>query len=345
MSGLIQRDETGMEIAKAVIGSIKHFKGKKLFFDPENEVDQATQFFELSMPNLNYIISGSYFGPRSGFAWGKIYNFYGTESIGKSALALQIAGEVYRAGGRILLVDGESTANIDDYFRMYGIDGNDTERVHFVSLDSMEDATDVINAYVEANSIDLYIVDSMTGLGTQLINDQEGSANSMGAMARRVSQHFAKLQSKVGKVAVSGIYINQLRNVKKGMYFVEDSTGGNSMKFATHVGLRMKYVEKPKDDKGHKAIIKAVKNKVATPQREAEFLFVPGKGFDSAYDKVSVAANFDVVKVAGSWVSASNEDGTEIFKMQGFDRAVDYLRENPDVLNALWERTKEIIGS
>ena len=126
---------------------------------------------------------------------------------------------------------------------------------------------------------------------------------------------------------------------------MEEATGGNSLKFYAHVRFMFKYVEKPKDDKGHEAIIKAYKNKVATPQRETVLKFVPLHGFDSVYDKISVAANFGVINAAGGgWTSALTEDGEEIFKIQGFDKAVDYLRENPDILNSLWERTKQVIG-
>jgi len=343
---LLQREVQGMELARAVVGSIKRFKGQKMYFDPEIEIDQATQFFELSMPSMNYIISGKYFGPQSGFAWGKIYDFTGNESVGKTAMALQIAGEVYQAGGRVLFIDGESSANIKDYFEMYGLDGNDTNRVHFVSLDSIEDAADVITKYVEANSIDLYIVDSVTGLGSLIVNEKDADSNSMGALSRRLSQHLGKVQGKLGKVGISGIYINQLRNVNKGMFWVEEGTGGNAMKFYSHVRLMFKYVDRPKDDKGHEARIKAFKNKVAIPQRQTIMKFIPMHGFDPVFDKASVAANFDVIKIGGAgWTSAKTEDGTEIFKIQGFDNAVEFLRENPDILNALWERTKEIIGS
>lgn len=342
-----QRED--IDIGAAILQSSKRYKGMKIFFDDKSIINPK---LELDLPSLNHIISGSYFGPDAGFVFGKVYNFYGMESVGKTALAAQIAANVQRAGGKILWIDGESSFDPYAMKRMYGLDAFDTNTMKLAILNSMEEATDAVTAFVDSNSIDLYVIDSVTALGSAQINDADGFANTMGSLARRLSQHFNKIISKLAAFNISGIYINQMRYITKGQFWVQDATGGNAAKFTPHVSLFFKKVEElvegTKDDqvyKGFDVKITAEKNKVSFPKRKRTFRFIPGRGFLRSFDIISIAKDYGIIEQKGAWVSIKDENGETIDKIQGFNKVLDKYEEDPEALEELWELTKRTIAS
>jgi recombination protein RecA len=113
----------------------------------------------------------------------------------------------------------------------------------------------------------------------------------------------------------------------------ETTTGGNTLKFYASVRLDIRKIGQLKDGEhavGTRARVKVVKNKVAPPFREAEFEVRFGEGINVVGEIVDLAATHGLIEKSGAWYAL---DGERIG--QGRDKACEYLREHPEVAEAL----------
>lgn len=117
---------------------------------------------------------------------------------------------------------------------------------------------------------------------------------------------------------------------------------GRALKFYSSVRIEVRRIETLKSAGaaiGNHVRAKIVKNKVAPPFREAEFDIVFGKGISREGDILDTAVKYDFVNKAGAWYSY---EGTRIG--QGREKAKDYLLENPDVTEILYNKIMERIA-
>lgn len=152
----------------------------------------------------------------------------------------------------------------------------------------------------------------------------------VGLQARLMSQALRKLTAVISKTNTCLIFINQLRE-KIGVMFgnPETTAGGKALKFYASVRLDVRKVDVIKDGAniiGNRTKVKIVKNKLAPPFRTAEFDIVYGKGISSLGCVLDVAVQRGLIVKSGSWFSYNGEKIG-----QGREKAIDYLRQNPDL--------------
>jgi recombination protein RecA len=82
-----------------------------------------------------------------------------------------------------------------------------------------------------------------------------------------------------------------------------------------------------------------VKNKVASPFREAEFDIIYGEGISKEGDLLDLAAAQSVVEKSGSWYSYK---GDRIG--QGRDNARQFLKDNPDIRQTVDTELRKVLG-
>ncbi len=335
-------DPVEIQLAKAQVLAIKEHKGKSLFLSPSDKnADPSVKRMEMPLLSLNKILSDKWGGEKSGFAMGRIYNFYGPESIGKSALAAQIGGEVLKRGGRLCWLDKEDSFD-PHYFRdTFGIDWWKNKNLTLCKPDTAEAAFDTIQSFIDNNAADLIVLDSIAALGTASDMDGDASTNSMAAVARRLASHFQRITGKLGKSNISVIYINQLRaNLSGGMAYGDKSTGGNPMKFYPHVTLRFRrksLLIKGQGDTsefiGTEVSIEGEKNKTSWPHIKRTVHLYPGEGFSKEADLLNLAEEVGTVQVGGSWYTFGEN------RYQGFDKIRLALKEHPELFNTLRHAT------
>jgi len=174
------------------------------------------------------------------------------------------------------------------------------------------------------------------------IDGEMGDAH-VGLQARLMSQALRKLTAVTSKTNCIVVFINQLRE-KVGVMFgnPETTTGGRALKFYASVRLDVRRVESLKqggDVIGSRTRVKVVKNKIAPPFKEAEFDIMFGKGISKEGDILDIASEIGLINKSGAWYSYND---TKIG--QGRENAKQFLAENPEICDELYEKIREHFG-
>jgi len=269
-----------------------------------------------------------------GIPRGRVTEIYGPESGGKTTLALHIVAQAQKAGGVAAFVDAEHALD-PTYARQLGVNVDD---LLLSQPDTGEQALEIVELLVRSGAVDVIVVDSVAALVPRAEIEGEMGDSHVGLQARLMSQALRKLTGVLSKSNTAAIFINQIREKVGVMYGnPEVTTGGRALKFYSSVRLDVRRRGQP-IKKGDQPIanvvrVKVTKNKLAPPFREAELELYFGRGIDPVADLVTVAVNQDVVKKSGSWFSYG-----DIRLGQGKEKAADYLRGNPEMIDEIRQK-------
>jgi recombination protein RecA len=275
-----------------------------------------------------------------GLPRGRVVEIFGPESSGKTTLALHAIAEVQREGGVAAFVDAEHALDVT-YARKLGVSLSDL----LVSQpDTGEQALEIAEQLVRSGACDLVVVDSVAALVPKAEIEGEMGDPHMGVQARLMSQALRKLTAVVSRNQSIVVFINQIR-MKIGVVFgnPETTTGGHALKFYASVRLDIRRIGQVKEGDavvGSRTRVKVVKNKVAPPFREAEFDVRYGVGVDRHAEAVDLAVERGLVERSGTHFSL---DGERIG--HGRERAIEWLRANPEAFGRLAGRLREPPGT
>src|SRR5438309_10164846 len=107
----------------------------------------------------------------------------------------------------------------------------------------------------------------------------------------------------------------------------ETTTGGRVLKFYSSVQLDIRRIAAIKDGEvvvGNRTRVNVVKNKVASPFREAEFDILYGEGASREGDLIDMGVARNLVDKSGSWFSFKGERIG-----QGRDNVRNFLKDHP----------------
>src|SRR5260370_11060393 len=138
---------------------------------------------------------------------GRITEIYGTESSGKTTLALQVIGESQKLGGVCAFVDAEHALD-PEYAANLGVDVNS---LYVSQPGTGEEALEIMDALVRSSAIDVVVLDSVAALVPKSEIGGEMGDSHMGLQARLMSQGLRKLAGNVSRANCSAIFINQIR--------------------------------------------------------------------------------------------------------------------------------------
>ena len=274
-----------------------------------------------------------------GYPKGRVIEIYGPESSGKTTLTLHAIAECQKKGGIAAFIDAEHA-----FDRFYAENlGVDIENLIISQPDHGEQALEIADNLIRSGAIDMVIIDSVAALTPKSEIEGEMGDSKMGLHARLMSQALRKLTSSISKTNCTVIFINQLRE-KIGIMFgnPETTTGGNALKFYASIRLDIRRSTQIKSSDGvvmgNKTRVKIVKNKVAPPFKLAEFDIMYGEGISKVGEIIDLAVEAEIINKSGSWFSY---DGTKLG--QGRDVVKSLLKDNPDLMDTLETKLKEII--
>ena len=274
-----------------------------------------------------------------GLPRGRVVEIYGPEASGKTTLALHVVAEAQKGNGVVAYIDSEHALDVN-YAHKLGVKVEDL----FVSQpDNGEQALEITDTLVHSGALDVIVIDSVAALVPRAEIEGDMGDPQMGLQARLMSQALRKLCANIARSHTLVIFINQLR-MRIGVMFgnPETTTGGNALKFYASARLdirRTGAIKQGDEIIGNRTKVKVVKNKVARPFREAEFDIIYGAGISKAGELIDLGAEHGIIEKAGAWYSFNSERIG-----QGRENAKGFLKENPDIAEAIEGRLREKFG-
>ena len=274
-----------------------------------------------------------------GLPRGRIVEIYGPESSGKTTLALHAIAEAQKRGGTCAFVDAEHALD-PTYARKLGVD---VDNLLISQPDAGEQGLEICDTLVRSGAIDVLVIDSVAALVPRAELEGEMGDSHVGLHARLMSQALRKLTGSVSRSNTMLIFLNQIR-LKIGVMFgnPETTTGGNALKFYASVRMEIRRIGAIKDRDqmvGNQTRVKVVKNKMAPPFRQVEFDIMYGEGISKVGELVDLGTKVGVVEKSGAWYSV---DSQRIG--QGRENAKQFLREHPEVADAVERKVREQSG-
>jgi len=274
-----------------------------------------------------------------GLPRGRIIEVYGPESSGKTTIALHAVANAQRAGGIAAFIDAEHALD-PDYAKALGVD---TDALLVSQPDTGEQALEIADMLIRSGALDVVVIDSVAALVPRAEIEGEMGDSHVGLQARLMSQALRKITGALSTSGTTAIFINQLRE-KVGVFFgsPETTTGGKALKFYASVRLDIRRIAAIKDGEtvvGNRTKVKVVKNKVASPFREAEFDIVYGEGISKEGDLLDLGVAQNIVEKSGSWYSFRGERIG-----QGRENARQFLKDNADIRQSIDIELRKALG-
>ena len=261
-----------------------------------------------------------------GIPRGRVTEIFGSESSGKTTLALHIIAEAQRAGGLAVYVDAENA--LDKAWA--ATCGVNVDELRSSQPDTGEQALEIVERLVRSAAVDLIVVDSVAALVPKAELEGDMGDAHVGLQARLMSQALRKLTAAINRTNTSVIFINQLRE-KVGIVFgnPEVTPGGRALKFYSSVRIdlrRADWLKKGTEVIGTRVKARVVKNKVAPPFRVAEFDILFNEGISREGDLIDLGVGAGILKKSGAFFTFGDH------KLgQGRENAREFLKANPSV--------------
>lgn len=295
----------------------------------------------------------------NGIYLGGIIEIFGSESSGKSCLALRAVRNAQALGYQCCWIDAEAGFS-PDFAKIHGVDCNKLvfPKLYKVSKKNAEDIQ-LLNAgevlelafqAIKSNAFALVVLDSVAGLSPERIVGEEFDPNSkgMGERARSMSDILPKIAHMCSQTQTSLILVNQLRD-QPGAYYQNPyhTPGGRAMR---HMSQQRISVEKigGKEGKiivtdpegndeviGHWARVKIVKNKKAPPVPEGIPIHIPiyyrEYDPDDAHKCYELARKLKIITINKGVLTWTYEDKNQrevLWKDEGESAIMNFIREN-----------------
>ena len=332
---------------------------------PDEVIDRYREFgssVEVKTLSTGSLVADSVLG--GGFPVGRISCLVGHTSSGKTTLALTACAELQRKkpDANILYVDSECSID-PKYARQLGV--NMEGNFILIQPNNGENGYKAAEMFVNSGIADMVIIDSIAAMIPKAMFEVElGDQAQIGMGARLDSQGIARLFGPAHKNNTTVILINQWKKAVKvnafdrtdgisGNYYMP---GGETFKFYLSQLIEVQRVGKiyEKDENGidqlatHQTRARVLKNKIAPPGREGDFFITFGIGVDKVQETIELGFQFGLINRSGqmwSVIEDKDENGETVYgkAFRGRPAFVNYLRENPEILEQVREKLEKKI--
>ena len=317
-------DTQNKELKNALAQIEKEF-GKGAIMSMNEDANQEIHGISTGAVSLDLALGGK------GLPRGRIIEIYGPESSGKTTVALHAVANAQKAGGVAAFIDAEHALD-PSWAKRIGVN---LEEMLVSQPSSGEEALKIAEMLVKSNAVDIIVIDSVAALVPRAEVEGEIGDSHMGLQARLMSQALRMLNPTIARTNTCMVFINQIRQ-KIGVMFgnPETTSGGLALKFYAAVRMEIRTVTGIKGEGGEETIgsrvkVKVVKNKVAPPFRNAEFDLMFDRGISWEGDLLDMALADGLVEKSGAFFTLGDN------KVQGREKAKEFLRENPKVAEEL----------
>lgn len=238
------RDKLATFLQKALNDRQKDGTKVAFFLDEKEDPSNITEWVSTGSTLLDLAICNR---PNAGLPVGRISEFNGLESSGKSLLCAHIIAETQKKGGFAVMLDPEYAA-APDFWTALGV--NVKNLVYIPSdhlegmLQNLENTVGEVRKEYPDRLVTI-ITDSIASVPTkkELEGDYE-VAGYGGDKSKILSLAMRKLTGLLARQRICAVFTNQLRQNMKAMAFGDQYTepGGLAFRFAASVRIRMKNI-------------------------------------------------------------------------------------------------------
>lgn len=287
-----------------------------------------------------------------GYPDGRFIQVSGGFSTTKSTTVYHGIANAQKRGKKCALILSENGSWTAEYGEQIGIN---TSELLINECASMEEALEITRQLQERGIADFIVWDSVEAFEPmkELDSSMEDTVQ-MGLKPKMFGEFLRKFQalnnrlSREGRPVCTLIGINQLRE-KIGAYGdPEYETGGRALGFASSLIIRLRRGEwitvgtgANKRIIGQQVKFKISKSKVSIPQRSGDWDVyideggtVPQGHIDNFKSLVIESIVFGVIEKRGGWFKYG-----EHFNIQGADKVVIHLRDNPELYEEIKDKT------
>lgn len=309
-----------------------------------DRVQRATEVEILRQPtpsiSLNRALNG-------GLAYGRQILIWGNKSAGKSSFCLQMIGDAQKSGKTCAWIDSEQSYSPEWAERL----GVDSDSLIYSPVKTINDMVDTGTDLMSAGA-DIIVVDSISALLPAIYFEKDGDelkqlqdTKQIGAEAKDMT-HAVKMLNYANKNTLL-VLISQQRNQFGTMHASHIPTGGMAVKFFSSTVVKLWSSESEASSIKSKIAVgdKLIEQKVGRPvnwtidYNKTGPQFVNGAydfyfqgdfvGVDKVADLLDTAEMLGVVERGGAWYTVYEE------RLQGRAKAIEYLRDNPEVVEKI----------
>lgn len=292
--------------------------------DIKKKSDLKIGSFDEVVTEVKVITTGNiainYVTAIGGLPIGRIVELYGLPSSGKTTTAIQAAAclqrKIIQSGEEeyILYLDYEHALDLN-YSKALGLDTNHPSFL-LVQPAWLEEGAEVALRLIETGQVRMSIWDSVAGMTPKALQDGDfDQRTSAMNRARLLAGLFQRLNASLYDNNSCGVFLNHLMEevamtgARPGMPPKVTTPGGKALKYYASLRLEYRQVKMLKGDVPDRLTgdivsrpvathvkVKAVKNKVGTPFREAEVRVRYGSGFDNFWSSLQVLISYGKVK-------------------------------------------------
>ena len=271
---------------------------------------------------------------NGGFPSGGQITISGDPSVGKTSLALMLAGQYQKTGLNVLFVNFEAVLDKHWATKL----GVDTSTLFLWEGPVLEDGLNAVEEATKEGLVDLVIIDSLDSAAPRGELHKKGSSGKPGAArdvdddtialkARTMSQWYRRVAFHFRKNNTTLFMLGQHRTAMSGVMAYQAMSGGNARKYADLLYLKLARIKHSSTDQflkiGDKAAAYKLKLTVAKSKysglREADILetyFFFDKGFNVEFEYINMALegsleNSPLVKVSTMSSKYTDSEGIE----------------------------------
>ena len=274
-----------------------------------------------------------------GLPFGRIVEFFGPPSSGKSTLALHVIAEAQKNGLVCAYIDAEHALD-PVYAKAIGVH---LDELLMSQPNNAEQGLETAIRLISSGHISVVVIDSVAALVPRAEIEGEMGDHHVGLQPRLIGQALRKMTGVASDNEVLVVFINQLRESIGKLYGPTEYTpGGKALPYYSSVRLDVRRIQTLKTGEeatGNRTRVKVVKNKVAAPYRQAEFDLVYGIGVPKTGALIDCAVDFGIIKKSGSWLTYQGEQ-----LGQGKLKARNFIDSHPGMYETIYSEVVALAG-
>lgn len=294
---------------------------------------------------LNYMAYGGV--PR-----GRISEFYGEESSGKSTLCLDLIANFQKLWPNeyVLYIDVEGTYDASWASHM-GVDSSKVVILNCVGQYA-EEIFDQAKQAMETGAFGIMILDSIGAMFSKQASEKSFEEKTYGGIAMPLTQFVNQCTPIIKRNNIAFIGINQIRENIGNMFNPITTPGGRAWKFACsqrYMCRKGKFLDEKGNEissnsenpAGHLIEVKLVKSKTCpSDRRVSKCSLFYRNGIRQDLDLLDLALKFNVIHKGGAWFDAHLDKD---YKWQGQAKVLEALNSDKNLFELVKSKVDALL--